>query len=244
MRAALYAVGVAAVVTVIGALVRTQWQPLIDADEAAIRAFTDFTRDRPWLRSALIVWQEITQPRWPYLVATLLCLWMWRAKGYTSRAGWAFVTMMLAWMVALGAKYVAQRARPVVDEAITHAPGYSFPSGHAANAAAVSTAVVILLWPVLTPMARRVAVVLGAAYTLITAMDRPLLGVHYPSDVTAGVILGCGLVAASYAGYRGWRPGEHDKPTTRPHRPGDLEVPDDDTPPSAHRSTSTDDRSR
>ena len=30
-----------------------------------------------------------------------------------------------------------------------------------------------------------------------------LLGVHYPSDVTAGVALGAGLALASYAG---WRP--------------------------------------
>lgn len=226
----MYAVAVAAAVTVIGALVRARWQPMLDADEAAIRAMTDFTRDRPALRTALVAWQEITQPWRPYLVASLLCLWMWLKKGYTTRAWWAFVTMMLAWNIALVAKYVVQRARPVVEDAVSHAPGYSFPSGHAANAAAVAAAVVILLWPVLKPVAKRVAVVLGVAYTVVTALDRPMLGVHYPSDVVAGVILGCGLVAASFAGYRGWRPGDTHDPT-RQHRPGDIEIPDDDGVP-------------
>ena len=32
------------------------------------------------------------------------------------------------------------------------------------------------------------------------------LGVHYPSDVTVGVVTGVGLALASYAGYVGWNP--------------------------------------
>ena len=36
----------------------------------------------------------------------------------------------------------------------------------------------------------------------VTASDRVLLGVHFPSDVTVGVITEVGLVLASYAGYR------------------------------------------
>jgi membrane-associated phospholipid phosphatase len=41
---------------------------------------------------------------------------------------------------------------------------------------------------------------------LLTALDRVFLGVHFPSDVTAGVLVGSGLALASYAGYRGWNP--------------------------------------
>ena len=37
-------------------------------------------------------------------------------------------------------------------------------------------------------------------------------GAHFPSDVAAGVLLGCGLTLASYAGYLGWSPPT---PTTR-----------------------------
>jgi len=41
---------------------------------------------------------------------------------------------------------------------------------------------------------------------VVTALDRVFLGVHYPSDVTAGIIFGVGLALASYAGYRDWGP--------------------------------------
>jgi len=33
-----------------------------------------------------------------------------------------------------------------------------------------------------------------------------LMGAHFLSDVIAGVLLGCGLCFASYAGYVGWSP--------------------------------------
>lgn len=50
--------------------------------------------------------------------------------------------MMLAWMVGLGAKYLFQRARPVLEDPVSTSPGYSFPSGHALNSAAWATIVV------------------------------------------------------------------------------------------------------
>ena len=51
---------------------------------------------------------------------------------------------------------------------------------------------------------------------LVTALDRVFLGVHYPSDVTVGIITGVGLVLASYAGYVGWNPPD----------PNDADDPD------------------
>ena len=41
---------------------------------------------------------------------------------------------------------------------------------------------------------------------VITAVDRVMLGVHYPSDVSAGLVFGVVLALASYAGYRDWGP--------------------------------------
>ena len=40
----------------------------------------------------------------------------------------------------------------------------------------------------------------------MTCADRMFAGAHFPSDAAAGVLLGCGLTAASYAGYLGWSP--------------------------------------
>jgi membrane-associated phospholipid phosphatase len=206
-RSLAYAVPVAVVLFGVGFLVRSKWGPLQNLDDAVISATTSFTRPREELTSFLLTWQWLTQPIRLYLVGTLLCLWVWLAKGLRTRAWWAFGTMMVAWFIGLVAKYVFQRARPVVEDPVSKAPGYSFPSGHALNSAAWATIVVILLWPLLKPLwARVTAVVLAVVIVLVTALDRVLLGVHYPSDVTVGVITGVGLALASYAGYVGWNP--------------------------------------
>ena len=48
--------------------------------------------------------------------------------------------------------------------------------------------------------------------TVATAVDRVMLGVHYPSDVLAGMLLGVGFALASYLGFRHfYRPQTHDE---------------------------------
>jgi membrane-associated phospholipid phosphatase len=221
-RAFAYGLTVAVVLFGVGFLVRSRWGPLQALDDELIAVATSFTRPREELRSFLITWQWLTQPIRLYLVGTALCLWVWLAKGLRTRAWWAFGTMMVAWFIGLVAKYAFQRARPVVEDPVSRAPGYSFPSGHALNSAAWATIVVILLWPLLKPLwARVTAVVLASLLVLVTAVDRVLLGVHYPSDVTVGVLTGVGLALASYAGYVGWNPPdptEADDPDVGPPR--------------------------
>jgi membrane-associated phospholipid phosphatase len=225
-RAALYAALTATVLFGVGFLVRSKWDPLISLDDDAIRAMTDVTREHPALRDTLIVWQEVTQPVKLYVAGTLLCLWVWLVKGYRTRAWWAFGTMMFAWFVGFSAKLVFQRARPLVEDPVSEAPGYSFPSGHALNSAAFCTTVVILLWPLVQSRAwRAVMVTVAGVVVVLTALDRTFLGVHYPSDVSVGVLTGVGLVLASYAGYSGWNPPDHprtardpDTTTTGSHR--------------------------
>lgn len=206
VKAVVYGLVFAVPVGLLAFVIREKFLPLIDFDEAVIRSATDFTRAHGGFRTALLVWQEIAQPKWPYIVASLVCFGVWRQGTYRTRAIWAFVTMMIAWNIQLLVKLIVHRARPVVSDPVSHAPGYSFPSGHAANAAAVATALILLLWPMLSRRARTVAVVLGSLYYLVTALDRVYLGVHFPSDVFAGVLIGVGIVVASYLGYLGWNP--------------------------------------
>ena len=225
-RALAYGVAVAVVLFGVGFLVRSKWGPLQTLDDELIAAATSFARPRDGLRSFLVAWQWLTQPIRLYAVGTALCLWVWLAKGLRTRAWWAFGTMMVAWFIGLVAKSVFQRARPVVEDPVSRAPGYSFPSGHALNSAAWATIVVILLWPLLKPLwARVTAVVLATLVVLVTALDRVLLGVHYPSDVTVGVLTGVGLALASYAGYVGWNP------------PDPTEADDPDVGPETHQET-------
>lgn len=204
-------------VGVVAILVRSQWEPLLAADAAVIELTTDLTRAHPDLRQALLLWQEIFQPWHVYLSLTPVFAWVWY-RGLRGRAVWAFVTMMVGWNLALDVKLLMQRARPLVVDPVSSAPGFSFPSGHAFNAAMAVTTTLVLIWPFLRRRsARAAAVISGVAIIAITALDRVYLGVHYPSDVTAGVLLAFGLVGASWVGFM--------------HRPKQLGRPDSYGPP-------------
>lgn len=202
-RCAWPALSVAAGTTLAAYAVRRQLGAVLAWDEQVIRAATDITRAHPEFRTALLVWEHVFLERYVYGTAALICLWVGRRRGLPGRAWWAMLTMLLVWNLNLDLKYLVQRLRPVVEDAVSHAPGYSFPSGHVANVAAASTAVALLVWPLLRSRGARAAVVaLGLTLTALTALDRIYLGVHYPTDTAAGALVGPGMVLASYLGYR------------------------------------------
>lgn len=204
LRAAAFGLGVSVPVFVLAYLVRAEAPGLVRLDQQAIVAATTFTREHPAFLRALVVWQQLLQAKWVNLAGALLCLWVWRKHGLGTRALWAFCTLMAAWVLQLAAKGLVQRARPVVEDALEHAPGSSFPSGHATNTAAAAATLTLLVWPLLGPRGRVVVPVVAGTVTVLTALDRVFLGVHYPSDVVAGMLLGTAMAGASYIGYRGW----------------------------------------
>jgi len=204
LRAAAFGLAFTVPVAVLAYLVRAQAGAVVRFDVDAITAATDYTRSHPGLRHALLVWEDVFQARWVNLAAALVCVWVWRRRGLSTRALWAFLTIMAAWALQLGAKGLVQRARPVVEDAVAHAPGSSFPSGHATNTAAVALTLTLLVWPLLGRRGRVLVPLVAATATALTGADRVLLGVHYPSDVVAGIILGTALAGASYLGYSGW----------------------------------------
>ena len=77
-------------------------------------------------------------------------------------------------------KFFIHRARPLV-EVLIQKSGYSFPSGHA-------TAVFSLL-PLLDKEFPRLKYI-WFGFAIILLFSRIYLGVHYPSDVVAGAIIG------------------------------------------------------
>lgn len=206
-RAVVYAVVVAVPLGMLAFLVRTKFDPLVRFDQDVITAATDYTREHPGFQSFVETWELITQPFVMYLLIGLpVSLYVWFGQHLRTRAWWALATMAAGWGIAAALKLLVRRARPEIDDPIAAHTGYSFPSGHATNNAIVVTVVLVLVWPLVGTRVRRLLVGLGAAWVVMTCADRLFAGAHFPSDVTAGVLLGCGLTLASYAGYLGWSP--------------------------------------
>jgi undecaprenyl-diphosphatase len=182
--------------------IRQRTSPVLAFDHQAITAATDFTRGRRLVSLALVV-QAVSQPWVVYTFATLIAAYVWFRQGLRARALWAFVTMMVGWAVGAAAKVVVHRLRPVLDTPLSHPGGYSFPSGHALNVTVATSAVLFMCWPLLPRAARALAVVAAAVLLTAVGLDRVLLGVHFPSDVVAGYILGFGITVTSWIAFVG-----------------------------------------
>jgi membrane-associated phospholipid phosphatase len=135
------------------------------------------------------------------VILGVLVVWRWwtrirrhDARG-TAGAVLTGVGTSAAYAVSEGLKLVVDEERPCralrpVADVIAACPGagdWSFPSNHATLAAGLAVGLA-MVWPRLAVVTLPLA---GAA-----ALVRVLIGVHYPHDVLAGVILGSATVAA------------------------------------------------
>ena len=105
------------------------------------------------------------------------------------------ITMLLTYLtVNLALKPIFARTRPYVLleglEILVKRPGdHSFPSGHSAHALAVS-------WALLRTSGKKFGVpvlILG----LLVALSRLYVGVHFPTDVLAGCLMGMAMAEAA-----------------------------------------------
>lgn len=150
--------------------------------------FFNQTLAYPWLDGVMVI---LTTAGFGGLPGLGLLLFF--KKPSQRRVGLAIVVAFgAALALALIFQYLAWRPRPEAARLLWPVPNFpSYPSGHATAAFAVAVVIGLarqqLRWwgPALT----------GAA---LIAISRVYLGVHYPSDILGGAILGASVGAACY----------------------------------------------
>ena len=165
------------------------------------------------MKSAEVV-SDVFDPNVFRVALTVIAL-VYLIHGERNHATWLLVTVFGGAALGFGLKEIVGRARPVLPDPVATAPGLSFPSGHALGAS-IGCCLLLLITLRFLPRGGRIAAVTAAALIVgAVALARVVLGVHFVTDVLAGITLGIGWVAVTTWAYIAWR-RETGQPVERP----------------------------
>jgi undecaprenyl-diphosphatase len=158
-------------------------------DEGILRFMGDI--GAPWLDMLALEVTALGARVVVYMVVLVASAFLWQSRHHYSAA--------LLWVAVIGAglintvlKLTFNRPRPDVFPWRTQHVGLaSFPSGHAMTSIVVYGTLALLIARLApTRLLRRLTWALAVFVILIVGLSRLYLGVHYPSDVLAGFIIG------------------------------------------------------
>ena len=164
-----------------------------DADREVLMAL--YAGDEPWLALAAMGFTYLGN--WPTVVVVTILGAAWLAYRGKRRA--ALVLLVASFsgrlLVILQKAYFA-RLRPEEHMRLVEVHYQSFPSGHSAN-----TMIAFLALALLAAPADKRAWAAGGAILLsvLIGVSRPMLGVHWPSDVLGGWAFGLFWVILLFA---------------------------------------------
>jgi membrane-associated phospholipid phosphatase len=134
-----------------------------------------------------------------FCLGLVLAMAAWHLVRHEPREATAWIAVGLAaWLLPDLVKLLVARPRPALWPWLVHMGGPSFPSGHAVVGGALYP---LLAWDLLRPFPRlaRVSYALGFIPGVFVSAGRLYLGVHWPSDVWAGLALGTLLSGVTIA---------------------------------------------
>ncbi|WP_267243349.1 phosphatase PAP2 family protein [Streptomyces sp. PR69] len=193
----------AAAAAALTVLVAVDWAPLVSFDRAVAGALHRSAVAEPGFTRLNRVLSDWVWDPWTMRALTLAAaVWLW-ARRERLLAGWFAATSALGTAVQQSLKSAVGRERPRWADPVDSAEYAAFPSGHAMSAA---VACGLLVWLLRREGVRGRPWVWCAAAAAVSVagvgFTRLYLGVHWPSDVVAGWLLGAllaGLAAVSYA---------------------------------------------
>jgi hypothetical protein len=121
-----------AVLVLLTTAVATDWQPLLDLDQAMADRAYELTAGHPVWLDALRVLADVSTPVVLRFLALLIAAAL-LVRGHRRVAIWLTFVTALQLVTASASKPLFGRDRPLWEEALDMAPGFSFPSGHAAG---------------------------------------------------------------------------------------------------------------
>jgi undecaprenyl-diphosphatase len=163
-------------------------------DVAAIRASAPWRAEHPQAALALIFYTHLGSVYALLGMTAAGALWLWRRKERARAA--ALVAAVLGGRIGIEViKLLVDRPRPGFEAHPVVVHSQSFPSGHAGNSMVTFLSLALFVAP---KRWRRPAVAVAVVASLAMGTTRPLLGVHWPSDVLAGWIYGATVALVAY----------------------------------------------
>ena len=177
---------------VVAVLVTHDWGPLTSIDNRGDPA-EQWAVAEGWMRQPLKLIEVTFATIGMTILTTIMVILLLRK--HRRAAIFAVVVMVTTSLLTTFIKIQIGRGRPPWQNKTGLLSTNSFPSGHASSIAAFCGILVVLaVMLVRRAGTRRLVYALCAVLVVVVCADRVLLGRHYISDVTAGALLGAGMV--------------------------------------------------
>ena len=133
------------------------------------------------------------------IITILLVIFLYFKKHYREVLFLA-ITMTTCGLAMPLFKNIFSRERPNFYRLI-EISGYSFPSGHTTSATTMYLTLAIILLSIMKKLNKYFVFCIAVLGIVIIGSSRIYLGVHYPTDVMAGICLGISIVSTVYILY-------------------------------------------
>ena len=185
-------------------LVRTHWTPLLHLDQGVDDGLNRAVSARPGVVKVLQGIASLGGRGFmiPLVVIVIVLLLIRRRPRL---ALYLAVTGIGALLLDPSLKTLVGRVRPVVADPVAHAPGNSFPSGHALGSMIVYGSLTLVFLSMARGRWRWWLVGLAGLIVAAIGFTRIALGVHFISDVLGGWLLGAAWISVTAYAFRVWR---------------------------------------